>query len=57
MIEYKRLNDIEEKKNQSQSPLDVPVTLEEIMEKIHHLKTKKASGMDGIQPEMIKHGS
>ena len=53
----KRLNDMEEKIKDFQNPLDVPITPQEIGEKIQNLQTKKSSGMDGILPEMIKHGS
>uniref|UniRef100_A0A8C5MQ68 ribonuclease H n=1 Tax=Leptobrachium leishanense TaxID=445787 RepID=A0A8C5MQ68_9ANUR len=53
----RRLHELEEKIKDFQNPLDTPITAQEVAEKIQDLQSKKASGMDGILPEMIKHGS
>ena len=39
----------------NQNPLDSPITLKELQDKISSLKLKKACGVEGILNEMIKY--
>ena len=48
--------DMENENSWSDDILVIPITAKEIHEQISKLKYKKASGMDSILNEMIKHG-
>ncbi|KAF7640795.1 hypothetical protein LDENG_00013340, partial [Lucifuga dentata] len=48
-----KLQSLESTINDYQNPLDSPITLKELQDKIKSLQTKKACGVDGILNEMI----
>ncbi|KAF7662932.1 hypothetical protein LDENG_00222700, partial [Lucifuga dentata] len=49
-----KLQSLESTIKDYQNPLDSPITLKELQDKIKSLQTKKACGVDGILNEMIK---
>ena len=52
-----KFNNLEWVIKDSQNPLDFLITEQELEKKLINLKPKKASGLDGILNEMLKHSS
>ena len=50
-----KLQTLESVIKDNQNPLDSPITLKELQDKISYFKRKKACGVDGIINEMIKY--
>ena len=50
-----KLEILKEKIKDNQNPLDFPITVDELTERLHALKPNKACGIDGILNEMIKY--
>uniref|UniRef100_A0A9J8AFQ2 ribonuclease H n=1 Tax=Cyprinus carpio carpio TaxID=630221 RepID=A0A9J8AFQ2_CYPCA len=51
----KKLDNLERSIKANQNPLDFPITLKELEDKLRVLEPKKACGVDGILNEMLKH--
>ncbi|XP_073434091.1 uncharacterized protein [Dendrobates tinctorius] len=50
-----KLKTMEEKVKNVQNPVDTPITLQEVPERISSIRCRKAGGLDGILPEMLKY--
>ncbi|CAJ0922587.1 unnamed protein product [Ranitomeya imitator] len=48
---------MEEKIKNFQNSVDTPITLQEVTERLSSIRCRKASGLDGILPEMLKYSA